>query len=75
MALIESGTTTWTKRAARLCVAAAAGTLLAACQEIPQDARKPFAGENETSTAAAHGKALRERTSLQDENLRFSRSP
>jgi starvation-inducible outer membrane lipoprotein len=45
----------------------AAAALLAACSEIPQDARKPFAGAQETKAAAA---SLDSRAAVQDEYAR-----
>jgi len=41
----------------------AAATLLAACNEIPQDARKPFAGPQETKAAVS----LESRAAVQDD--------
>jgi formate dehydrogenase subunit gamma len=49
--------------------AIAALVVLTACNEIPQDATKPFA-EKEATRAAAGGKGLSERTDLQNEYLR-----
>ena len=53
----------------RLAIAAAAAFVLTACQEIPQDTRKPFVPESDAK--AAHEKAPRERAHLQDEYLRL----
>jgi starvation-inducible outer membrane lipoprotein len=41
-----------------------AAIALAACDEIPQDARKPFAGPQETKAAAA---SLESRAAVQDD--------
>ena len=46
----------------------AATALLAACSEIPQDAKKPFASAKETATAS---EALATRAAVQDEYPRF----
>jgi hypothetical protein len=60
--------------------ATAAAVLLAACSEIPQDARKPFAGEEETKSYAGgkfegdkalYEKALAKRADTQNEYLRM----
>lgn len=54
----------------------AAGLVLAACEEIPQDAPKPFAGKDETRSYAGapfdgdktrYEKALAERARTQDD--------
>jgi hypothetical protein len=61
--------------------ATAALLLVAACQEIPQDAVKPFAGESEAKPyrapiyggdKAAYEKALAKRADTQNEYLRAS---
>jgi starvation-inducible outer membrane lipoprotein len=49
-------------------VLSSAALALAACSEIPQDARKPFAGPEETRSYAAD-KKLDERAQTQDEYL------
>ena len=46
----------------------AAAALLAACGEIPQDARKPFAGAEETKAAAA---SVESRAAVQDDYARM----
>jgi hypothetical protein len=61
-------------------IAAAATVLLAACSEIPQDAPKPFAGEEETKSYAGgefdgdkalYEKTLAKRAATQNEYLRI----
>jgi hypothetical protein len=54
-----------------LVMLATAAALLCACNEIPQDARKPFAGAGETRSAAA---ALDSRVAHQDEYARIQDS-
>ena len=60
----------------RILAAAAAGLLLAACHEIPQDAAKPYAGKEDTKAYAgdqfkgdkvAYEKALAERNQFQND--------
>ena len=59
--------------------AVAAGLLLAACNEIPQDAVKPYAGKEDTKPYASdafkgdkarYEKTLAERANFQNEYLR-----
>jgi len=52
----------------RTILAMAAALVLAACNEIPQDAAKPYAGAQETKAAAA---SLESRAVVQDEYARF----
>ena len=61
-------------------IGAAAWVVLAACHEIPQDARKPFAGASETrlydaapfdGDKARHEETMAARAQHQDEYLRM----
>ena len=60
-------------------IAIVAGTLLAACHEIPQDAPKPYAGKEDTKAYAGdlfkgdkakYERTLVERSNYQNEYLR-----
>jgi hypothetical protein len=50
---------------------AIASLLLASCQEIPQDAPKPFAANSGVKSAPGAADALAARARTQDENTRF----
>ena len=63
----------------RLLIAVAAGMMLAACNEIPQDAAKPYAGKEDTKAYASdrfkgdkqkYETTLAERANYQNEYLR-----
>jgi len=64
----------------RAIAAAAAALLLAACNEVPQDAVKPYAGKEDTKAYAgdrfkgdkvAYEKALADRSAYQDDYTPF----
>ena len=64
----------------RAIAAAAAALFLAACNEVPQDAVKPYAGKEDTKAYAgdrfkgdkvAYEKALAERSAYQDDYTPF----
>jgi hypothetical protein len=63
----------------RALIVIAAGMVLAACKEIPQDAPKPYAGKEDTKAYAGdrfkgdkakYEQALSERSNFQNEYLR-----